>query len=57
MDSERKYPICPAWPVNLFLTFILATLCYYGVERPLVRLDYRLTRRPPRLIEASTARP
>jgi len=33
-----------AWPINLVLTFVLATLSYYGIERPLVRLGHRLTR-------------
>jgi peptidoglycan/LPS O-acetylase OafA/YrhL len=32
------------WPINLVLTFVLATLSYYGIERPLVRLGHRLTR-------------
>jgi peptidoglycan/LPS O-acetylase OafA/YrhL len=31
------------WPLNLLLTFLMATLSYYGVERPLVRLGHRLT--------------
>jgi peptidoglycan/LPS O-acetylase OafA/YrhL len=32
------------WPLNLLLTFLVAALSYYGVERPLVRLGHRLTR-------------
>jgi peptidoglycan/LPS O-acetylase OafA/YrhL len=35
-----------AWPLNLILTFLLATCSYYLVERPLVRLGHRLTRKP-----------
>jgi peptidoglycan/LPS O-acetylase OafA/YrhL len=35
-----------AWPLNLVLTFLLATCSYYVVERPLVRLGHRLTRNP-----------
>jgi peptidoglycan/LPS O-acetylase OafA/YrhL len=31
------------WPLNLLLTFLMATLSYYAVERPLVRLGHRLT--------------
>lgn len=31
------------WPLNLLLTFLTATLSYYVVERPLVRLGHRLT--------------
>ena len=33
-----------AWPLNLVLTFLLAVLSYYGVERPSIRLGHRLTR-------------
>lgn len=33
-----------AWPLNLVLTFLLAVLSYYCVERPLVRLGHRVTR-------------
>jgi peptidoglycan/LPS O-acetylase OafA/YrhL len=39
-----------AWPLNLALTFLLAVLSYYGVERPLVRLGSRLIRSRPSLV-------
>ena len=32
------------WPFNLVLTFLMAALSYYAVERPLIRLGHRLTR-------------
>jgi peptidoglycan/LPS O-acetylase OafA/YrhL len=34
-----------AFPLNLVLTFFLAALSYYVVERPLIRLGHRLTER------------
>jgi peptidoglycan/LPS O-acetylase OafA/YrhL len=44
-----------AWPFNLYLTFMLATLSYYVVERPLIRLGHRLTRIRPNNIVAGEA--
>jgi peptidoglycan/LPS O-acetylase OafA/YrhL len=41
-----------AWPLNLGLTFLLATISYYGVERPLIRLGHRLTRSHPNSLVA-----
>ena len=35
-----------AWPLNLILTFLMAALSYYAVERPLIRLGHRLTTSP-----------
>jgi peptidoglycan/LPS O-acetylase OafA/YrhL len=43
------------WPLNLGLTFLVAALSYYGVERPLVRLGHRLTRGRPKSVVAIEA--
>jgi peptidoglycan/LPS O-acetylase OafA/YrhL len=49
--GTRPLGIIEAWPLNLGLTFLLAALSYYGVERPLVRLGHRLSRgRPSRVV-------
>jgi peptidoglycan/LPS O-acetylase OafA/YrhL len=37
-----------AWPLNLCLTFLAATLSYYALERPLIRVGHRLTARASR---------
>jgi peptidoglycan/LPS O-acetylase OafA/YrhL len=42
-------------PLNLGLTFLVAALSYYGVERPLVRLGHRLTRGRPKSVGAIEA--
>lgn len=34
-----------AWPANLLLTFAVATISYYALERPLMRVGHRLTAR------------
>ncbi len=36
-----------SWPLNLCLTFLLASLSYYALERPLIRMGHRLTPRAP----------
>jgi peptidoglycan/LPS O-acetylase OafA/YrhL len=39
-----------AWPLNLVLTFLMAALSYYAIERPLIRLGHRLTTVPSNVI-------
>jgi peptidoglycan/LPS O-acetylase OafA/YrhL len=46
-----------AWPLNVCLTLLVATLSYYAVERPLVRLGHRLTGKAPRSTGSAGALP
>jgi peptidoglycan/LPS O-acetylase OafA/YrhL len=45
--GTRPLGCLEAWPLNIVLTFMLATLSYHAVERPLVRLGHRLTTNRP----------
>ncbi len=41
--SFRPLGRLQAWPLNLVLTFLMAALSYYAIERPFVRLGHYLT--------------
>ena len=67
LTAQMLYCACPtpehkpfftlhmAVALNLGLTFLVAALSYYGVERPLVRLGHRLTRGRPKSVVAIEA--
>ena len=43
--KSAKLAAVQRFPLNLLMAFALAILSYYGVERPLIRLGHRLTRK------------
>ncbi len=56
--GTRPLGVIEGWPLNLGLTFLLAALSYYGVERPLVRLGHHLTRiRPKSMVKTGKPHP
>jgi peptidoglycan/LPS O-acetylase OafA/YrhL len=42
--EHRPLGFAETWPVNLALTFLMAALSYFAIERPLIRVGHRLTR-------------
>jgi peptidoglycan/LPS O-acetylase OafA/YrhL len=57
-DSYAKWPLggVQHLPLNLILVFVLATISYYLVEKPFVRIGHRLTHtRVPQLDETKIA--
>ena len=43
--DPKRFPMLQSWPVNILVVFLCATVSYYWIEKPLIRLGHKLAGR------------